>query len=58
MPMVDRKSQPLTRAEVERMVESVRALLDDPDAGLSREARLRWQGVLVALDTVLGRVTM
>jgi hypothetical protein len=44
----------LARPEVERFAESVRALLADPDAGLSRDARLRWQGVLAGLEAVLG----
>jgi hypothetical protein len=45
--------RPLPRAEVDQMAEAIRALLDDPDAGLSRDGRLRWEGALAALEAVL-----
>jgi hypothetical protein len=43
----------LTRVDVERFAESIRELLDDSDAGLSRDARLRWEGALSALEALL-----
>ncbi len=46
---------PLTRAEIAKLSDSVRQLLADPDARLSRDARLRWEGALTALETVLGQ---
>ncbi len=47
-------SKPLTRSEQERLMVSLRSILDDPDANLSRDARLRWEGALTALEVVLG----
>jgi hypothetical protein len=44
----------LTRTEVERFAGAVRALLADADARLSRDGRLRWEGVLAGLEAVLG----
>jgi hypothetical protein len=41
-------------AEVERLVESIRALLADADAGLNDLERRRWEGALLALELVLG----
>ena len=46
--------RPLTRSEVTLFADHVRALLDDPDANLTRNARLRWEGVLTAVEYVLG----
>jgi hypothetical protein len=48
-----KQRRPFTRVEVERFAESVRALLADPDAGLSSDGRLRWEGALAALEAVL-----
>jgi hypothetical protein len=45
---------PLSLTQVRPLIESIRHLLDDPDAHLSRDARLRWEGALTALETVLG----
>ena len=45
----------MTRREVEVLVTSIRTLLDDPDALLTRHARLRWEGALTALEVVLGQ---
>lgn len=47
----------LSRAEVEKLAESVRALLADSDAGLNEPLRRRWEGALIALETVLGERT-
>lgn len=47
-------AKPLFRAEQEKMVQSIRLLLKDPDAHLTRDARLRWEGALTALEVVLG----
>ena len=38
------------------LAKSIRQLLDDPDAYLTRDARLRWEGALTALETVLGEL--
>ena len=46
--------RPLTHAQVVALADSVRALLDDPDAGLTEPMRRRWEGALTALETVLG----
>jgi len=54
-PTPTRKPHPLTRAETTAFADSVRAILADPDANLSRDARLRWEGALTALEAVLGR---
>jgi hypothetical protein len=47
----------LSWPEVERMADAIHAALDDADAGLGRDARLRWEGALAALETALGRAT-
>jgi hypothetical protein len=44
----------LSRAEINRLADSIHFLLDDPDARLTRDARLRWEGALTALEAVLG----
>ena len=46
--------RPVTRSEFAAFAESVRALLTDPDANLSRSARLRWEGALTAVEYLLG----
>ncbi len=46
--------RPLTRSEISALADQVRALLHDPDANLSRSARLRWEGALTAIEYVLG----
>jgi hypothetical protein len=48
-------ANPLSRTEQVKMVESIRLLLADPDAHLSRDARLHWEGALTALEVVLGK---
>jgi len=50
------KRPPLARSEIEELVESIRLPLDDPDACLSRDGRLRWEGALTGLEAALGRV--
>ena len=40
--------------EIEALAASIRRLLEDRDADLSRDATLRWQGALTALEVVLG----
>jgi hypothetical protein len=47
--------KPLSRGEQLNMAESIRLLLADPDAHLSRDARLRWEGALTVLEVVLGQ---
>jgi len=47
--------RPLTRVETAAFADSIRALLADPDANLSRDARLRWEGALTAIEAVLGK---
>lgn len=47
-------SKRLPWAEVEKLAEDVRSLLADPDAGLTEQARRRWEGALAALEVVLG----
>jgi hypothetical protein len=49
-----KERRPLARVEIERMADAARSLLGDPDAGLSRDARLRWEGALTAIEVVLG----
>jgi len=49
------KPRPFTRAETAAFADSIRALLGDTDANLSRDARLRWEGALTALEAVLGK---
>ena len=46
-------SQPMERAEIERLAASIRALLAEPHAGLTESLRRRWEGALVALELVL-----
>lgn len=46
---------PMRRAEIEKLAESVRALLSDPDAGLNEHERRRWEGALAALEAALGQ---
>jgi len=46
--------RPLSRAEIEKLSESIRALPADPDAGLNEPLRRRWEGSLAALEVVLG----
>ena len=43
----------LTRAQIAKLADDIRGVLADPDA-LTRDARLRWEGALTALDLVLG----
>jgi hypothetical protein len=50
-------SRPLNRPEIEELARSVRAFLADPDSGLNEPLRRRWQGALIALETVLGERT-
>lgn len=46
----------LPRTEIVALADAVRRRLSDPDAGpLSPVERARWQGALVALETVLGQ---
>jgi len=44
----------LKRSEIEELATSVRAILEDPDAGLTEVLRRRWEGALIALEVVLG----
>jgi len=44
----------MRRAEIEKLADSVRALLSDPDADLNDPLRRRWEGALAALEAVLG----
>jgi hypothetical protein len=53
--MTEGRSRPLRRPEIEKFAESIRALLADTDANPSRDARLRWEGALTALERVLGQ---
>ena len=46
-------SKRLPEAEISRLANSIRLLLADPDAHLSRDARLRWEGALTALEVAL-----
>jgi hypothetical protein len=39
---------------MERLAEEIRALLAEPQAALSRDARLRWEGAVTILEVVLG----
>jgi hypothetical protein len=47
----------MRRAEIEGLAASIRVLLADPDAGLNEPLRRRWEGALIALETVLGQQT-
>ena len=49
-----RVARPMTRPEIEKFADSVRAVLADPDAGLNEFERRRWEGALAALEAVLG----
>lgn len=53
----DRDVGVLPQEEVERLVESIRRLLADPDVRLSQVSRYRWEGALVALEVTLGVVS-
>jgi hypothetical protein len=44
----------LTRAQIAKLADDIRGVLADPGADLTRDARLRWEGALTALDLVLG----
>ncbi len=44
----------MTVAKTTALAESIRAILADPDAALSPQARARWEGALTALEWVLG----
>ena len=44
----------MKRAEIEELASSIMVLLADPDAGLTELERRRWEGALVALETVCG----
>jgi hypothetical protein len=44
----------MRRGEIEELATSIRAVLDDPDAGLTDPLRRRWEGAFVALQVVLG----
>lgn len=43
----------LPMTEIRHLAADIRAMLDDADAGLSRDARLRWEGALTVLEVVL-----
>jgi hypothetical protein len=45
-------------SEVEQLVDSVRGMLADPQAGLNDNERRRWEGALIALEVVLGERDM
>jgi len=47
-------ARPLSRGEIQRLLESIRTLLTDPDSGLNEHSRRRWEGALAALEVVLG----
>lgn len=47
----------MRRGEIEKLAESIRVLLADPDAGVNEPLRRRWEGALVALEMVLGQQT-
>jgi hypothetical protein len=49
------RQRAMPRAEVERFADAVAELLSDPAAGLSPDARLRWEGALTAAEIILGR---
>jgi hypothetical protein len=51
---VEAVRKPLTRAEIAELAASVKALLEDQDAGLTQTVRSRWEGGLAALEAVLG----
>jgi hypothetical protein len=45
---------PMTQAAIATLAGSIRALLADPEAGLSTVSRYRWEGALVACEAILG----
>jgi hypothetical protein len=45
----------LSRTEVAAFADAIGALLADPDAGLSPDARRRWEGALTAAEVILRR---
>jgi len=47
-------ARPMSRTQIEKLAGSMRALLTDPEADLNELQRRRWEGALVALETVLG----
>jgi len=51
----DDRVPPMRRGEIEKLADSVRAVLADPDAGLNEFTRRRWEGVQAALEVVLGQ---
>jgi len=48
-------ARPLSRAEIDKLADSVRVLLADPESGLNEPLRRRWEGALAALEVVLGQ---
>lgn len=48
-------TEPLRPRDIEHLAEAIRAVLEDENAHLSRDRRLRYEGALTALETVLGR---
>ncbi len=48
----------MNEGEAKVLAASIRCLLTDPDAALTRDARLRWEGALTALEVVLGEVAI
>ncbi len=51
---VIRQPEPLTRPEITAMAEQICYLLEDPSVDISGLDRARYQGAVVALETVLG----
>ena len=49
--------RPMRSTEIANFADSIRALLADPDSGLSELDRRRWEGALAALEVVLGHRT-
>lgn len=48
-------SSPMSRPEIEKLADSIKALLDDPDVALTDPLRRRWEGALTATEAILGR---
>lgn len=48
--------RPLSRTDQIKLRDAIRTLLFDPDLALSRDARLRWEGALTALEVALGEI--
>lgn len=46
---------PMRRADIEKLANSIRALLTDPDADIKEPLRRRYEGALAALEAVLGQ---